>query len=340
MSAATDTVGDHRGWYALLGVDPSADENEIRRAYKAAARRWHPDVNPSPGAADVMRELNEAVSVLTDPVLRHEYDCTAAPVDHGITFDPVVADLGEKRQGSVATVTVAVHCVTEPDDIDVDRLAGTWWSADMRVPDRGAALLEIVITADTAGAGTFSDTIVLKAGDTEHRLDLRLTVLPATAAGRAVSGVMRRVDGVVGSFRTRLRKSLDPRRMRGANRNWRTGPATYARIGLPLCLLWGFLPQMVTHSYGIISRIVGIDVPGLFHLTDALAPWATTMGVVLFIVTFGATKAGPVLRAVSLVVATTGWVIGALCALWIAAAVLYVAAIVAVLVFVFSVLLG
>ena len=340
MSAATGTVGDHRGWYALLGVDPSADENEIRRAYKAAARRWHPDVNPSPDAANIMRELNEAVSVLTDPVLRHEYDRTAAPVDHGITFDPVVANLGEKRQGSAATVTVTVHCASEPDDIDVDRLNGTWWSADMSVPERGPALLEITITADTTKVGTFTDTIVLTAGDTEHRLDLQMTVLPATPAARAVTGLTRRVDRSIGSFVARLRHSLHPRRLRGAGRNWRTGPATYARIGLPLCLLWGFLPQMVTHSYGIISRIVGIDVPQLFLLTNAVAPWATVTGVVLFVVTFGATKAGAALRAVSLVVATTGWFIGALCALWVAAAVLYVAAIVAVLVLVFSVLLG
>jgi len=334
MSTATGTIGDHRGWYALLGVEPSADESEIRRAYKAAARRWHPDVNPSPDAAEMMRELNEAVSVLTDPLLREEYDGTAAPVDHGITFDPQVADLGERRQGSDACVTVAVHCVTEPDDIDIDRLAGAWWSAELKVPDRGSALVEIVFTGDTRNVGTFDDEIVLTAGDTRHRLHLRMSVLPATVFARAAGGVKRRATSGVRS----LRRSA--RRMRVVNRNWESLAADYVRFGLLLCLLWGFLPQLVTHSYGIISRIVGVDVPTLFAVTEALVPWGTGAGIVLFVVTLGAKKAGTFLRVLSVLVATTGWVIGILCALWLAALVIYVAAIIAAIVLAFSVLLS
>lgn len=334
MTTATGTVGDHRGWYALLGVDPSSGENEIRRAYKAAARRWHPDVNPSPDAADVMRELNEAVAVLTDPLLRLEYDSTAAPVDHGISFDPVTADLGERREGSEATVTVTVRCVTVPDDVDVDRLAGTWWTADMRVPDRGTALLEIVITADTRTVGTFSDTIVLTAGDTEHRLELRMSVLPATVVARAAGTVRSSVSSGSRTLRSRARG------WRLTDRTWDTLLSEYAKFGLPLCLLWGFLPQLVTHSYGIISRIVGIDVPRLFAITEAIVPWGTAAGPVLFIATFGARKAGRVLRVASVLVATTGWIIGVLCALWLAALVAYVAAVIAAIVLVFSVLLS
>lgn len=58
-------------FYDLLGVRSDADGAELHRAYRAAARRLHPDVT---GESDAMRELNEAWAVLRDPDLRAEYD--------------------------------------------------------------------------------------------------------------------------------------------------------------------------------------------------------------------------------------------------------------------------
>lgn len=57
--------------YDVLGVSPAASSGELRRAYMAEARRHHPDAG---GNADVMRELNQAWAVLSDPVRRRSYD--------------------------------------------------------------------------------------------------------------------------------------------------------------------------------------------------------------------------------------------------------------------------
>ncbi|MGA1363236.1 MAG: J domain-containing protein [Ilumatobacteraceae bacterium] len=333
---ATGTLGDHRGWYALLGVEPSADEHEIRRAYKAAARRWHPDVNPSPDAAEVMRELNEAVRVLTDPWLRSGYDATVPPVDHGISFAPAVADLGEIVQGRPASVTVRVDCVVPTDDLHVDRLSGPWWTATASVPTTGDALLEFEITVDTSEVGSFADCITLTAGGTPHELRLAMTVTAPGLVTRVMRGVTGTATGTaVGSRRLAGRAA---RGVRHADRRWETLPALYSRGGLLLCLLWGLVPQLVTHTYGILPRIVGMEETRLFLITSRLAPVMTWIAVGLFAVTLGARRAGSVLRTLSILVATTGWVVGFLCALWLLALAVYIAAVILAIVTVFAVL--
>lgn len=61
-------------YYAALGVDRSASKDEIQRAYRKLARKWHPDVNKSPEAEDRFKEIGEAYDVLSDPNLRAKYD--------------------------------------------------------------------------------------------------------------------------------------------------------------------------------------------------------------------------------------------------------------------------
>ncbi|HET7767924.1 MAG TPA: DnaJ domain-containing protein [Chloroflexota bacterium] len=55
---------DQRALYAVLGLSPGADQAAIRQSYRALARRLHPDVNRSAGAAGQMRELNAAYDAL------------------------------------------------------------------------------------------------------------------------------------------------------------------------------------------------------------------------------------------------------------------------------------
>ncbi len=57
----------------MLGVGPDAGPDEIRRAYRRLARRWHPDLAGAEGV-DRMRRLNEAMAVLSDPGARRRYD--------------------------------------------------------------------------------------------------------------------------------------------------------------------------------------------------------------------------------------------------------------------------
>lgn len=63
-----------RDYYEVLGVSPTASEEEIRRAFRRLAMEWHPDRNPDPRAAERFKEIHEAYQVLSDPVKRAEYD--------------------------------------------------------------------------------------------------------------------------------------------------------------------------------------------------------------------------------------------------------------------------
>jgi DnaJ-class molecular chaperone len=64
-----------RDFYEALGVARSAEEKDIRSAYRKLARKFHPDVNPNDKAAEArFKEVNNAYEVLSDPAKRKKYD--------------------------------------------------------------------------------------------------------------------------------------------------------------------------------------------------------------------------------------------------------------------------
>ncbi len=63
-----------RDYYDILGVNRSADKEEIKRAYRRLARKYHPDVNKEPGAEERFKEINRAYEVLSEPETRARYD--------------------------------------------------------------------------------------------------------------------------------------------------------------------------------------------------------------------------------------------------------------------------
>jgi hypothetical protein len=67
-----------KDYYDILQVSPNAEQEVIEAAYKRLARKYHPDINRDPTAADRMRELNEAYEVLGDPRRRAQYDAAFA----------------------------------------------------------------------------------------------------------------------------------------------------------------------------------------------------------------------------------------------------------------------
>jgi curved DNA-binding protein CbpA len=65
--------------YQRLGVAPDASSHEIAAAYRAQARRYHPDVNGAPDAEAMMVLVNDAFAVLGDPRRRRDYDLSLRP---------------------------------------------------------------------------------------------------------------------------------------------------------------------------------------------------------------------------------------------------------------------
>lgn len=61
-------------YYERLGVPRTADEKEIRKAYRTLARKYHPDVCKEPGAEERFKEINEAYATLSDAEKRTQYD--------------------------------------------------------------------------------------------------------------------------------------------------------------------------------------------------------------------------------------------------------------------------
>ena len=61
-------------YYQSLGVSRDADQDELKRAYRRMARKYHPDVNQEPGAEDKFKEINQAYEVLSEPEMRARYD--------------------------------------------------------------------------------------------------------------------------------------------------------------------------------------------------------------------------------------------------------------------------
>jgi molecular chaperone DnaJ len=94
MATATDKSKDY---YAILGVKKSASAEEIRKAFRKLARKYHPDVNPGDkGAEEKFKQLSEANDVLSDPKKRKIYDQLGFYSDN---IDPATAEAYARAGG-------------------------------------------------------------------------------------------------------------------------------------------------------------------------------------------------------------------------------------------------
>jgi molecular chaperone DnaJ len=93
-----------RDYYEVLGVDRKATKDEIRRAYRKLALKYHPDRNKEPDAAEKFKEVSEAYAILSDDDKRLQYDqfghagisgrYSAEDIFGGINFEDILRNFG------------------------------------------------------------------------------------------------------------------------------------------------------------------------------------------------------------------------------------------------------
>jgi molecular chaperone DnaJ len=67
-------VSDKSDYYTLLGVARGANQDDIKKAFRKQALKYHPDRNQDPGAESQFKAINEAYGVLSDESRRARYD--------------------------------------------------------------------------------------------------------------------------------------------------------------------------------------------------------------------------------------------------------------------------
>lgn len=86
-------------YYKILGLDKSATEKDIKKAYRKLARKYHPDLNPNDKAAEQkFKEINEANEVLSNPENRKKYDQYGEHWKHGEEYERAQQQQRQSRQ--------------------------------------------------------------------------------------------------------------------------------------------------------------------------------------------------------------------------------------------------
>ena len=79
---------EYKDYYKIMGLSRNATPDEIKRAYRKLARKYHPDVSKEVNAEAKFKELGEAYEVLKDPKKREAYDQIGRDWQHGQPFTP------------------------------------------------------------------------------------------------------------------------------------------------------------------------------------------------------------------------------------------------------------
>ena len=86
-------------YYKVLGLSKDASKNDIKKAYRKLARKYHPDLNPNDAAAQKkFQQINEAHEVLIDPEKKKKYDKYGKDWQHAEEFEKARAQQQQYQQ--------------------------------------------------------------------------------------------------------------------------------------------------------------------------------------------------------------------------------------------------
>ena len=98
-------VAAKRDYYKVLGIDKSADENTIKKAYRKLAKKYHPDTNAGNAQAEQnFKEITEAYTVLSDEEKRKLYDQFGHAAFEG-GFDADAAKAYSRQNGGTSGIS-------------------------------------------------------------------------------------------------------------------------------------------------------------------------------------------------------------------------------------------
>lgn len=89
-------------YYSVLDVSTTATDEEVRKAYKTLARKWHPDKNPNPNSEAKFKQIYEAYSILSDPRARQLHDLRRADALDPPSHAPADTSGGGEGAGAAA----------------------------------------------------------------------------------------------------------------------------------------------------------------------------------------------------------------------------------------------
>src|SRR3954467_6005961 len=86
-------------YYKILGLDKKATDEDIKKAYRKLARKYHPDLNPNDKEANKkFQQINEANEVLSDPEKRKKYDAYGENWQHAEQFEQAKQSRAQSQQ--------------------------------------------------------------------------------------------------------------------------------------------------------------------------------------------------------------------------------------------------
>jgi curved DNA-binding protein len=163
-----------RDFYEVLGVARAASQDEIQRAYRTLARRYHPDVNTEPGAEDRFKEITEAYQVLSDPEQRARYD------RFGPTYRQMPPDYGPRAGTPFGTGPGGGQRVY----VNTSPFGGGGFETDFGGPAFGGTPLGEMDFADLLGGFLRGGRGTARAPGADREAEIELTVEDAYSGGR------------------------------------------------------------------------------------------------------------------------------------------------------------